>query len=438
MLRNTSAPRFRYLRFSLGTLSVFIAATSACLGWLAFERSGAQARRELARSLDDKGLRYGVSFSPSGLYPHAAPPWPLRLLGDKSPEYGDSVIVSGHSPPQTADGVLARMAPLTQLHSISLSEQITDAGVASLAAFPGLRDLDFVGGLVTDAGFARLGTTASLESLEIRGRSHEISLALGAAVSHLANLRSLELGDRGADPWNRRTPIAPGALAGLPGLQRLQYLGLGGTEATDRDLRYVAAIPRLRSLVVRCTLITDTGLEALASNTSIERITLCFTLADDAGMRSLGRLGNLTDIDLSETRVGDAGLAELAGLTNVKWLNLSGTRITDAALATISKFTKLERLDLSCTEVTDPGLAQLSQLKSLLDLNLASTRITDAALAHLRTLTALSVLNISCEGVTDAAAASTRAALPRCQVQHVQVFRSHFGPRRWDGMGGGF
>jgi hypothetical protein len=93
----------------------------------------------------------------------------------------------------------------------SVSEDISDAGLAHLAAFPALTDLHLVSGRVTDAGLARLKALKRLRRLTLGAPA-----VTDKGVAQLAALKDLEVLDlRGV----RLTPAGAKALRALPRLK---------------------------------------------------------------------------------------------------------------------------------------------------------------------------------------------------------------------------
>ena len=80
-------------------------------------------------------------------------------------------------------------------------------------------------------------------------------------------------------------------------------VNLAGNNATDDDLKYLSAFPKLQTLYLHHDPITD------------------------AGVANLQRLRNLTTLDLFDTRVTDDGLKHLSEwMPHLEWLELSDTK----------------------------------------------------------------------------------------------------------------
>ncbi len=113
----------------------------------------------------------------------------------------------------------------------------------------------------------------------------------------------------------------------LPDLQVLDLTRVdgpvGGVTApppllSDKALKHVKPLTKLRELILVGNPITDDGLAHLEGMTSLELLNLERTRVTDAGLRHLKGLTNLKTLDVSETRVTLTGATELrAALPNV-------------------------------------------------------------------------------------------------------------------------
>jgi formylglycine-generating enzyme required for sulfatase activity len=146
----------------------------------------------------------------------------------------------------------------------------------------------------------------------------------------------------------------------------------------DEDLRSLADLKHLQTLILGDTRISDQGLTHLRGLSNLEMLDLGTTEITDAGLVHLKGLTNLRRLELFRTTIGDAGLADLSGLTELRVLGLEGTRVGDAGLAHLKGMTRLYALNLGGTNVTDAGLEHLRGL-SLRELHIHGTRATEAA-----------------------------------------------------------
>lgn len=155
----------------------------------------------------------------------------------------------------------------------------------------------------------------------------------------------------------------------------LDPYGMGGYEATDEDLRNLAAFGSLRELRLRETRITDEGLAHLKDLASLRSLELRGTRLTDAGMDRLKDLP-LVDLDLNKVAVTDAGLSKLKDMQTLRFLRLNSTKVTDAGLAEVATLGSLERLDLWGLPITDAGAERLMGMTSLKRLELGGTKVS--------------------------------------------------------------
>jgi beta-lactamase regulating signal transducer with metallopeptidase domain len=108
-------------------------------------------------------------------------------------------------------------------------------------------------------------------------------------------------------------------------------------------------------------LITDEGLAGLKGLNQLQYLYLRGTKITGAGLANLNGLTQLQQLDLQDTKIADAGLENLKGLTQLQILKLGKTKITDAGLANLPGLTKLQTLDLMDTEITVDAIYNLKR-----------------------------------------------------------------------------
>jgi len=81
---------------------------------------------------------------------------------------------------------------------------------------------------------------------------------------------------------------------------------------TDKTLKRIRGLERLRSLYLTNTAITDHGLEHLKKMESLERLSLSGTRITDEGLRKLASLKNLRTLYLVKTRVTSEAVRRLS------------------------------------------------------------------------------------------------------------------------------
>ncbi|QJX00029.1 TIGR03067 domain-containing protein [Frigoriglobus tundricola] len=152
-----------------------------------------------------------------------------------------------------------------------------------------------------------------------------------------------------------------GAVGQLPVPKAPFGLYLVGTEATDAELKGLAALESLSALDLAFTKLTDDGLRNLSGLKSLNSLNIFATKVTDNGLKELANMKSLHTLDLRVLDVTDAGLKELAGLKNLKTLDLVGTKVTDAGLKELAGLSALRYLDLTDTRVTSAGVQELKR-----------------------------------------------------------------------------
>lgn len=138
---------------------------------------------------------------------------------------------------------------------------------------------------------------------------------------------------------------------------------LGGTEAGDREMAYLEALPMIEVLVLRDTHVTDAGLEFLTPLALLSYLDLHGTDISDAGLEAISQLSQLEDLDLSQTAIGDSQLADLANLRRLRSLDLTQTRVSDVGLPRLARLKSLQWLGLGQTGATAAAIARLRSTK---------------------------------------------------------------------------
>jgi hypothetical protein len=265
-----------WLRFSLRTLLLIVAAVAICLGIKLREARRQEAAVAAIRDLGGWSY-YDYQIANDKLVPGAkswVPEWLLAQIGkdffhdvvevnmvynndgpriDNKLRYTDEVKDHLISFPrlrrlllcnmQASDECLGVCRRLKRLEEILMwdASTVTDAGVAELRELPGLRYIHLSNAYITDGALQHFGTMRQLEGLSLQGNDFT-----DAGLSHLkklTKLRSLwvDLGD---------TCITDAGLAHLHTLKSLQVLAVQKTEVTDGGIAELrAALPNLKRVV---------------------------------------------------------------------------------------------------------------------------------------------------------------------------------------------
>ena len=208
----------------------------------------------------------------------------------------------------------AALGPLVGLHSLEAlslrSPRVTDEGLLSLGARPGLVELDLGGAGVRE----------------------------GAGLAGLTGLRRLSLA---------RCPLSPQAARALGGLGALQSLTLSHTGLGGDDLAPLVGLTQLK--ILRLAGLRPSSLGFLAGLSALEELDLSGEGAlTDLDLASLVGLGALRRLSLrGRAGLRGPGLHQLAGLSRLEELDLGGTSVEHPHLPALAGLTGLTRLSLA-------------------------------------------------------------------------------------------
>jgi tRNA_anti-like/Leucine Rich repeat len=312
------------------------------------------------------------------------------------------------------DAGLAHLAGLKNLVHLEInSPKVTDAGMANLKDMPEITDLRLQVSKVTKAGFLHLGSLKKLQKLTI-------TRCAGLNAEGMAGLKGLsELGELAILYSN--TTTANGAVH-LTGLKKLKRLHL--SDVADEAFKHVGALTSLEQVHLSYSGIGDAGVAHLASLTNLELLDLYATHVTDEGLVSLSKLSNLRDLKLIKTRVGDQGLKNLGSLPKLKVIWLTDTKVTDAGLVHLKNMTALEAIWLEECAINGPGLEHLTGLGKLQRLSFVSSKLTDAAMPHLKSMKGLKEVRMVGTRVSCDEAFALHKAIPNARV--VDAFGDEF------------
>lgn len=255
-----SARRGWYVRFSLRTLLLAIAAVSI---WLGVQVNRARYQRLAVEELRNLGCDI--------FYDNARRPWGYtwipayennrdqvmrdRLWFDKyfSEDLAHNVI-EVFFPEHANDDDLAILKNLPYLTTVELSDsKITNAGLQQLEGLAQLRVLRLDNTTIDDDGFIHLSKLSSIIGL---------------------NLSGTRIGDRGVEI--------------ICGLQSLRHLELKGTQLTDRGAKHLAKLKNLDGFLdLSHTKLTDASIPILRQLTKLTVLRLYATNLSTQGIEEL-------------------------------------------------------------------------------------------------------------------------------------------------------
>ena len=319
---------------------------------------------------------------------------------------------------RVTDAGAAHLAGCTTLRSVDLSGTATgDGAIRALASKPGLRDFRS-GNELTDAGLALLrdwpafrtwsGIEGTLELFTYLDQRNQLQLRGRFGNAGLAHLAALE-GLYALDLHSEHLAVTGAGLAPLAALPHLEWLAF---DPRDADMRYIAALPRLRHLMCQDTTAGDDGFAALARSRSLEHVwgRRCHNLRR-RGFAALAELPTLRSLSVSCLNVDDEGLAALPRFPALT--ELMPMDVPDEGYRHIGRCAKLESLVLMyCRETGDRATEHITGLP-LRKYFASYNRITDRTPELLSRMDSLEQVTFdTCAGLSDRGVAAL-ARLPK-------------------------
>jgi Leucine-rich repeat (LRR) protein len=307
---------------------------------------------------------------------------------------------------------------------------------------PDLAEIELGDWLLSDEAFSELRRFRWLKSLAIRSTRYSKE-----ALKHLVGLRLTRFEDDSRRFTNEEASLLIRAFD-----PQIEQLSLTGDKLTDRAVRELATLPKLKKLSLEgANEITDAGMEALARLPHLEELHLTSPHLTDRSFRIFAESRTLRSLHLESEHFTENCFKPLAGknyldlLTpaaarngvglrhlaaaldpNRTSLELRGWDLADGDLEVLYRFRKLTSLNLPSEQILGHGLAALGDLKldffevpaaarndlglqhfarvsqpEITQLELRGWKITDASLAQLQRFRKLRTLNLDETGITD-------------------------------------
>jgi len=198
----------------------------------------------------------------------------------------------------------------------------------------------------------RLARLRDVRFLRFSPRGAPITPAVRAALGRMRRVRML-----GIEFEDGRT--APGDwreyLATIGGMTHLERLSLTAWDANAPDLRCLAGLRDLKSLmlIVMPYGSPDGGHQTVAQS------------GESRTLEYLPPLPRLESLVLRDGELGDQDLRALANFPRLKWLELSATSVTGAGLAKLAAMESLEELAINEDMATEEGFESLARFRRL-------------------------------------------------------------------------
>lgn len=275
-----------------------------------------------------------------------------------------------------------------------------------------LFSVNFVDAAASEENLRYLVKLPHVERLWL-GRSFELNEASWEALMQLRELGYLYLHAQPTDEdmrqiaqlTNLRTLLLDGrklSNTGLWYLEELRFLENLTIQnaAFDGDcFHYLANIRSLSSLTLQSNKLRSSDLAGLGELPQLELLYLSVESVDGAGFAEIGKLTHLRSLNLRNVRATSEQLKPLAQLQELQFLTLNDS-VIKGGLGPIGDLRDLHRLELANSTVADADLDSLLGLPLLANLNLAHTKITDEGLKKLGQMKRLNTLNVRNASVT--------------------------------------
>lgn len=245
------------------------------------------------------------------------------------------------------------------------------------------------------------------------GRSFELNASSWEAIMQLRELEYLYLHTQPSDDdmrqiarlANLRTLLIDGrnltnnGLWYLEELRFLENLTIQNASFDGDCFHYLANVRSLTNLTLQSDKLKSSDLAGLGELPQLELLFLSLQSVDGAGFAEIGKLSHLRSLNLRNVRTTAEQLKPLAQLQELQFLTMNDS-VINGGLGPIGGLRDLHRLELANSTIKDDDLEALLQLPLLANLNLSHTKITDAGLEKLSRMKRLNTLNVRNTTVT--------------------------------------
>jgi hypothetical protein len=282
----------------------------------------------------------------------------------------------------SGDGLVEALRGKVHLRELQAGAQLTDARLRAMRDLPALRAV-LLDGRITDAGIASLAGWRGVEEVDVFWHANEVT-AFG--------------------------------IAAMEGLPDLEVLGCDGRLADNTALAAMGGFGKLKRLRIQEAVATDVGFAALARSESLEAIwgRVCEGFGD-VGFAAFAQMPRLARMGIGLGNVSEAVLERLPEFPALRELTPIG--LGDEGFRNVGQCRLIERLTcMYCSETTDVATEWIRELP-LRYYYAGLTKITDRSLEILGGMATLEQVDLyECNGLTDAGLRAL-AGLPRlCEV----------------------
>lgn len=172
--------------------------------------------------------------------------------------------------------------------------------------------------------------------------------------------------------------------AELEHCKSVEFINLDGSNFSDEHCRFVAVLPKLKTLWIKRTKITDAGLKILATSNSLSTFECRDTAITDQGVAWICESKSLAFIDLGHTQITDKSGTFLAKCPSLTAIACTGQNVGDDFVAPLAKHENLQLLGLSGTNATERSIEYFARMKSLRMVELDRTKFSGAGYERLK------------------------------------------------------
>jgi hypothetical protein len=255
------------------------------------------------------------------------------------------------------------MSPDAGPTHLLIDGSFTNAGLAALRGLEGLFGLSFFwhASTVTPAALSALSGLPNLGFFGCDGK-----LCDDEAMRHIAAIPKLRM------LLAQGTVATDAGFAALSRSRTLEYIwGRECPNLTSPGFAALADMPALAGLAVSCKQVGDDALATLPQFPSLREL-MPMDVQDD-GFRHVGKCRQLTGLWCMYCRdTTDVATEHIAGLTQLLTYYAGATRITDRSLEMLGTLSSLERIELyECEGITDAGLPFIARMPNLREVSLS-------------------------------------------------------------------
>lgn len=226
---------------------------------------------------------------------------------------------------------LEYLANMDRLIRVNLYGEVTDEGIKSLSGMKSLKYLWFIRSDVTDEHIRVLKNNNTLESL--RFSSPHVSSEVFETLVTIPNLKTLAFSNvRPEQDFDSRWHL-------LAELEQLTYLDVTGIRLSKKHLEPFEKLRNLRQLEIECPNVVDKALgQAMAGMKNLDEVHItAVTSITDKEIKKIAALPKLSILSIDETQITDDGLMAFANKPYLAELYIGSELLSNDAFERLGK-----------------------------------------------------------------------------------------------------